>query len=63
MTGELSESVVEIAEELDDVMGLGKYCLKGHYDSFLELLVGFRQRFESALRRIKINELNPPQKN
>ncbi len=54
---------MEIAEELDDVMGLlGNYCLKGHYDSFLELLVGFRQRFESALRRIKINELNPPQK-
>ena len=56
LTGELSESVVEIAEELDDVMGLLRNCCeKGDYNSFLKHLVAFRQRFESALRRIKIN--------
>ncbi len=34
----------------------------GSYDDFLRYLVDFRERFECVLRRIKINELNPPAK-
>lgn len=63
LTGELSESVVEIAEDLDDIISLLRNDLKAKdYGKVLSHLTDFRERFECVLRRIKINELNPPSK-
>ncbi len=46
LTGELSESVKEVAEELDDVMGLLRTELRlGRDDSFLHKLTHFTNKF------------------
>lgn len=61
LTGELSELVKEVAEELDDVMGLLRSELRlGRDEIFLDKLADFTSKFESVIRKIKINELNPP---